>query len=1010
MEGYSGSECDQVSEISFSIEDDIPEGLVEPQEVEELTNSLKDIIQNEDVKPKLQCIMSNPSFSMVTVQSEDSGITWETSSSRCSTPWASEASATSDLCSVESSSVDSPPGKVIFIMDEGKTVRKRKCKSSDRTLLPSDLKGSQGCKKCDLSGMQEVRETPAKVQDAKLNAAELETQVMDAQTSKDKEDLLDFTGEPVLCAPIASKSMCKENKLKKGMSALNGSVRAKIQKFNSVPEETTPNFFRKMNSKEPAMPSDIKRKKRQLHKGFQNQSPSSPSLAHLEKDCTEGDDGSLHDIKHVKTNIESSNFSNADVIVPLDKEERKESQSSPAETLYQMSEQSLAVSSYRTEEEEKQEIHTSLFMPITSVSEWSTSVPYDLIDKTEKQEIQPFPPETANVTSEQSLSITPYLIDEGEKQEIQPHSFLTAKTISRDSINEPERQTTQPYVAIESASECSSSSYTVEETEKQEIPFYSPVTTQSEPEHSVLSETKKQDIKCCSSITAQSEFEHPDLFYSIEEAKKQEIHPYSTVTAELESEHSEKQDIQPHSPITTQSETEHPDISYSIKEAEKQEIQSYSPVIEQLEFENLDLSYPIDETETQESQCYSLVTAGPESELSDLSNFIGKAEKQESSQLELEQSEKQGIQAHSAVTAQLESEHLDLPYSTDETEKQAAQLEHEHLVLSCSIDDDEEKQEIQPYIPKPLQSKSRSLVSLYDTDETEMREIQLYSPKIENLMSEHLITMSLVQTDDRDGQELQAYSLGTEHLLSEQLAIPSPTFIAESDTQEIQPDTHEVPDLTSEVLNTSIDEMGKQETQSDSFATSNTLPEKSQSFSAGSVNEEEKHDIHSSSLDTENVVLEQSNTVSISCNEEADSCEMEPYLAGIEYTSSEQSMAVSSDFIDETMMQENQAYSAEVDSFRSTTLVSPFNETKNLEIQAYSFEEAALLSEESKTGSVDPTNINEADRQKIQPFPNEAEHFESKKFPGSLQRVRTAQSTNENKSDTTMVIQSQIKI
>ncbi|CAM4670137.1 unnamed protein product [Lepidochelys kempii] len=1039
MEGYSGSECDRVSEISFSLEDEVPEGLVEPQEVEQLTNSLKDIIQNEDVKPKLQCIMSDPSFSMVTVQSEDSGITWETSSSRCSTPWASEASATSDLCSVESSSVDSPPGKVIFLMDEGKTVRKRMCKSSDRT---SDLKGGQGSKKSDLSGMQmqELRDAPAEVQDAKLNAAELEAQAMDAETSKDKEGLPDLTEEPVSRAPIASKSMGREKKLKKGRPALNGAVRAKIQKFSSISEEETPIFFRKKGSKDPAMPSDIKRKQKQQHEGFLNQSLSSTPLEHLEKDCTDEDDGSLHNIKQVETNIESSSFSNVGVIVPLDKEERKETQSSPAETLHEISEESLSFSSYLTEEEGKQEIHTSSPMRITSISEWSMSEPSDLMDTAEKEEIQPFPPETANVTSEQPLSITSYLIDEGDYQEIQPNSFLTTKTISTDYINEPEGQATQPYVPIstESVSEHSSSSRTGKETEKQEIQFYSPVATQLEPKHSVLSETKKRDIKPYPPITAQSECEHLDLSYSIEKAEKQEIHPYSPVIAQLESEqpdisystcetekqetaqlesaHSEQQAIQPHTPISAQAESEHSDLSYSIEEAEEQEIQSYSPAVEQLEIENVDLSYPVDETETQ-SQCYSQVTAEPESELSDLSYSTGETEKQaaqlgcehrilshsieeaeneeiqpcllvpaqfESEHLVLSEIESEEIEHYSSITPQLESGHLILSYPIEDTETQENQCyshgpaglepEHslsyysvdevipqeiqsyspvtaqsvpEHLVGSHSIDE-EEKQDIQPYRPKPAKSKYHSLVSSYDTDETEMREIQLHSPKIENLMSEQLVTMSLMHTDDGDGQELQAYSLGTEYMLSEQLTAPSPTFIAESDKQEIQPDAHEVPDLVSEVLN----------------------------FSAGSINEEERHDIDSSLPDTE-------------------------------YTSSEQSMAVSSDFIDETVTQENQSYSAEVDSFPSTqlktTLVKPFNETETLEIQAYAFEETDLLSEESKTGYADPTNNNEADKQEIQSFPNEAEYFESKQFPGRLQTARTAQSTNENKSAMTMV-------
>ncbi|KAJ8380410.1 hypothetical protein SKAU_G00011880 [Synaphobranchus kaupii] len=98
----------------------------EEDDIEELRNSLKQIVQDEAVKPKLQCVMMDPSFSMVTIQSEDSGIVWETASSRCSTPWASEASSTSDAYSLEGSGTQ---GKIVIIMDEDKIIRKRKKKS-----------------------------------------------------------------------------------------------------------------------------------------------------------------------------------------------------------------------------------------------------------------------------------------------------------------------------------------------------------------------------------------------------------------------------------------------------------------------------------------------------------------------------------------------------------------------------------------------------------------------------------------------------------------------------------------------------------------------------------------------------------------------------------------------------------------------------------------------------------------------------------------------------------------
>uniref|UniRef100_A0AAV2MSN4 Cardiomyopathy-associated protein 5 n=1 Tax=Knipowitschia caucasica TaxID=637954 RepID=A0AAV2MSN4_KNICA len=92
------------------------------EEVEELENSLREVIQDHSVKPKLQCLMVDPSFSMVTVQSEDSGIVWETASSRCSTPWASETSSVSEGGSMEASGA---AGNITIIFDEDKVVRRR---------------------------------------------------------------------------------------------------------------------------------------------------------------------------------------------------------------------------------------------------------------------------------------------------------------------------------------------------------------------------------------------------------------------------------------------------------------------------------------------------------------------------------------------------------------------------------------------------------------------------------------------------------------------------------------------------------------------------------------------------------------------------------------------------------------------------------------------------------------------------------------------------------------------
>ncbi|XP_060763847.1 cardiomyopathy-associated protein 5 [Neoarius graeffei] len=124
MEPHTQEESDR---IEPEIQDERTEATnIDDGEVEELHNSLKEVVQDPAVKPKFQCLMVDPSFSMVTVQSEDSGIVWETASSRCSTPWASEASSPSDSYSLEGSGTQ---GNIVIIMDEEKVKRKKKTSS-----------------------------------------------------------------------------------------------------------------------------------------------------------------------------------------------------------------------------------------------------------------------------------------------------------------------------------------------------------------------------------------------------------------------------------------------------------------------------------------------------------------------------------------------------------------------------------------------------------------------------------------------------------------------------------------------------------------------------------------------------------------------------------------------------------------------------------------------------------------------------------------------------------------
>ncbi|XP_021164751.2 cardiomyopathy-associated protein 5 [Fundulus heteroclitus] len=100
-------------------------------EVENLQNSLREAVHDDSVRPKMQCLMMDTSFSMVTMQGEDSGIAWETTASRCATPWTPEA-GTVDVslpAPVRPGAPGSQPaGKIIFVMDEKMIARQRRPK------------------------------------------------------------------------------------------------------------------------------------------------------------------------------------------------------------------------------------------------------------------------------------------------------------------------------------------------------------------------------------------------------------------------------------------------------------------------------------------------------------------------------------------------------------------------------------------------------------------------------------------------------------------------------------------------------------------------------------------------------------------------------------------------------------------------------------------------------------------------------------------------------------------
>ncbi|XP_074216387.1 cardiomyopathy-associated protein 5 isoform X1 [Camelus bactrianus] len=191
--------------------------------------------QDEEGKTKQKCIISDPSFSMVTVQREDSGITWETNSSRSSTPWASEESQTSGVCSLEGSTVNSPPGSVSFIVDGVKRVRKRKPKSKHG----SPLLRRKGNKK---RGSFDSQDIPA---NKKSNPLISESKVLNTQKEKSSTGIYETMRKKKTAsntAPITG-AIYKEYKPLVLRPVYIGTVQYKIKMFNSVKEELIPLQF-----------------------------------------------------------------------------------------------------------------------------------------------------------------------------------------------------------------------------------------------------------------------------------------------------------------------------------------------------------------------------------------------------------------------------------------------------------------------------------------------------------------------------------------------------------------------------------------------------------------------------------------------------------------------------------------------------------------------------------------------------------------------------------------------
>lgn len=646
--------------------------------------------------------MTNPSFSMVTCQSEDSGITWETSSSRCSTPWTSETSTTSDLYSMESSPVGSPPGKVIFIMDEGKIIRKRTRKSANTVQMATRSKGGQCNKKRDSSGMQrqEPRTVLGDVQASTLNVEQVETQDMDEEMLDNKEDQENIAEEPVKRAPI--RSIFRESRLRKVGPILGGPVQARIQLFNSIfggtgpaPEtleknrirrssstsgdsekfletsvkerlqkfgslSTYPKHFQGARSKILETPSERRRKQREQLAEQANQSFSSPTSP-LEKQLTKKNDVSSENIEPYKMK-EST----------LQHEEGKEKQP--------LLETTNQVSGYFLKNEEaarEQQSHSATAR--TSITESTTSTPF----KSDKKQVLLPSAENANKKPDQSLLPASDHLDEVKKQEVQPNS--APQYVSADFVSELDRPSSQHILPTESMSE-----HPERETEKS----YLPDVPSAKSKYPTSTEIRQEDIIPQSSEAAQSESEHVLLPHSGNETEKQETEcPTTTALSEsatsgvmysAEREEGQKTSSSGNQNVHLENQTKS-EQEFSLQKTKKQGIKLKPPIPENIDSKYFGVSYPV-HTETEETQKTSATNKAVDFDHSDFST-----EKNEQ-----------------AEGGQMEMEHPDLSYSTEETEEsETTQMEREHLDFSSPKEETEELKGEQMEMEHPDFSFSR---------------------------------------------------------------------------------------------------------------------------------------------------------------------------------------------------------------------------------------------------------------------------------------------------------------
>ncbi|XP_054842823.1 cardiomyopathy-associated protein 5 isoform X2 [Eublepharis macularius] len=639
-----------------SVDDESPDVSVEDEEEDEdepqgqpLTKSLKNLNQSSG-RGKTK----SPD-EMDIVQSEDSGLTWETSSSRCSTSQASETSATSGIYSMDNSYMDSPPGK---FMDEEKTAQKT---SNSLEQMPSfpNQNTHMGSKKEALS----VKHMQVTCETKELDPADPHSWPFQVQPSKIKDYLIQITQD--VENPLSEE---KENNLKKkGELPLKGTVRARIEQITAVLEERNKKIFRRVSGKD--LPSNSIRKPKEPPKICSRQGIS-VSLRHIERDTRDKNNKKeilRYNLKPVQTNI-----SKPGVSAFYKKDERKTRKPVPSETLNK--EKPSPILMPLTDKVNKLGNESYSLVTQTSVSGHAGFDPSDHQYKMVKK-AKSFLPDPVSVMSEKSSS----LADETEKQTMEQYLPMATEVphISEAPSSTLDRETAQPCPAIcEVENQMDSTAGVLSESAAQDVPYpniMKPEAVQKEHEHSLPAETGRQNIELHPS---QLEMKDLALLHSAKETGRQVITPYSLAESSLE-----EAEPPPSVMETERQEMKPLEVEYLKADAQKQPATKL-----ETEPDHRRVLPSVEESETKEVETSPEETEPPPS--------VMETEKQEMKPLEVEYL-KADAQKQPATKLETQPDHRRVLPSVEESETKEVETSPEETEPPPSVMETE-KQEMKP--------------------------------------------------------------------------------------------------------------------------------------------------------------------------------------------------------------------------------------------------------------------------------------------------------------------------